>query len=94
MPAALIGVQRTLADLAGRAKLDDARRRARYGSEGATPVLRRKETVLSAEDQSLSANWLRRWRMTVLDGSRVSPEQYAERVRRWATAVSSALGGN
>ncbi|HEV8365247.1 MAG TPA: DUF5946 family protein [Gemmatimonadaceae bacterium] len=94
IPAALTGLRRTLADiLAGRAKVDDARRRASEGAEGATPVLRRAGTVLSAQDEALLATWPRQWPMTVRDVYGVPPEQYVERVRLWAMSVSNALGG-
>ena len=94
IPDVLAGLRRTLADiLAGRATVDDARRRARHGAEGATPVLRRAETVLSAQDEALLATWPRQWPMTVRDVCGVPPEQYVERVRLWAMSVSNALGG-
>ncbi len=94
MPAALTGLRRTLADiLAGRAKVDDARRRASYEAEGATPVLRPAGTVLSAQDEALLAPWPRQWPMTVRDVCGVPPEQYVERVRLWAMSVSNALSG-
>ena len=77
MPAALAGLRRTLADiLAGRAKLDDARRRAGQGAEGATPVLRRPGVDLSPQDEALLASWPRQWPVTVRDVCGVPPEQY------------------
>jgi hypothetical protein len=92
-PAALSGLRRTLADvLAGRARIDDARRRASAGAEGATRVRRRADTALSEEEKALLDAWPRRWPMTVLDVCRVQPEKYAECVRVWATAVATTFG--
>jgi len=94
MPAALAGLRRSLADiLAGRAKLDDARKRASHEAEGSTRVLRRDGVDLSPQDDALLATWPRQWPMTVRDVCGVSPEQYVERVRLWAMSVSNALGG-
>jgi hypothetical protein len=93
MPAALSGLRRTLGDvLAGRAKIDDARKRASAGAEGATRVRRRADSVLSDEDQAMLNAWPRQWPMTVLDVCRAQPEEYADRVRVWATAVATTLG--
>ena len=92
-PAALSGLRRTLTDvLAGRARIDDARRRASAGAEGATRVRRRADSVLSDDDKALLNAWPRQWPMTVLDVCRVQPEKYAECVRLWATAVATTLG--
>ena len=92
VPAALFGLRRTLADvLAGRATLDDARRRARAGAEGATRVLRRAGEQPSDAEQSFLRRWPTVWPMTVLDVCRVPPEQYEARVRAWATTVIDAL---
>ena len=94
MPAALTELRRTLADiLAGRAKMDDARIRARQGAEGSTPVLRPAGLDLSSHDDALLANWPSQWPMTVRDVCGVPPEQYVERVRLWAMSVSNAQGG-
>ena len=92
-PAALTGLRRTLADvLAGRARIDDARRRASAGAEGATRVRRREDSVLSDDDTALLNAWPRQWPLTVVDVCRVRPEEYTERVRAWATAVAATLG--
>lgn len=93
-PAALSGLLRTLADvLQGKTRIDDARRRASAGAEGATRVRRRADAVLSDDEKALLLNtWPRQWPMTVLDVCRVRPEDYAECVRAWATAVATTLG--
>ena len=92
VPAALFGLRRTFADvLAGRATIDDARRRARAGADGATRVLRRPEDQTSDTDQAVLRAWPITWPMTVVDVCRVAPEQYEAQVRAWATAVGETL---
>lgn len=94
MPSALSGLRRTVADvLAERATLEDALRRARHSSEGATRVVRRPDTVLSNEDQIVLRARPRKWNMTVLDVCRVRPEQYVDQVHRWAVSVTATLDG-
>jgi hypothetical protein len=89
-PEAVQGLRTAVADvLAGRATLDDVRRRVRYATNGPTHVLRRPG---SADEESGSrAAWPTEWPITVLDVCRVSPEEYRERVRQWGETVSSAL---
>jgi hypothetical protein len=95
MPSALSGLRRTVADvLAERATVEDALRRARHLSEGATRVVRRPDTVLSNEDQIVLRGWPRKWDMTVLDVCRVRPEQYVDQVHRWAVSVTTTLDGS
>jgi hypothetical protein len=93
MPAALFGLRRTLADvLAGRATVDDARRRARYATDGETRVIRRVDTVISDDDRTRLNVWPTEWPRTVLDVCRVRPEQYVESVQQWAQAVNATIG--
>jgi hypothetical protein len=88
VPSVLAGLRRTLADvLGGRATMDDARRRARDGAEGAKHVVRRPGDALSEEDERFLREWPKRWTMTVRDVCQVEPGQYVERVREWASAV-------
>jgi hypothetical protein len=90
LPSALMGLRQTVADvLAGRATVDDARRRARHGASGATRVRRRGAT--SSNDEQLI---LPSWPITVLDVCRVPPERYVESVRRWATSIVEVLDTN
>ena len=92
VPDVLAGLRRTVADvLAGRATVDDARRRARRATDGATRVTRRPDTVLSAEDEAALRDWPAGWARTVRDACDAPPEEYRERVRAWASAVSAAL---
>lgn len=93
--SALIGLRRTVADvLAGRATVDDARRRARHGASGSTRVRRRADTVVSHDDQLVLRAWPTSWSLTVLDVCRVPPERYVERVRLWAASIIEALDAN
>jgi hypothetical protein len=95
LPSVLTGLQRTVADvLAGRATVDDARRRARHGADGTTRVRRRPETVLSSDDQLVLRAWPTTWPITVLDVCRLPPEKYVESVRRWAASIIEVLDGN
>jgi len=95
VPSVLMGLRGTVADvLAGRATVDDARRRARYGASGPTRVRRRADTVLSPEDQLVLRAWPTTWPITVLDVCRVPPERYVESVRRWAASIIEALDEN
>ena len=92
MPVALAGLRRNLADvLAGRATIEDARRRARYAADGPTRVRRRVDTVVSDADQASLNAWPTVWPMTVLDVCRVPPERYVERVHQWAAAVIATM---
>lgn len=92
MPAALGGLQATVADvLAGRATVADARRRASAASDGAARVRRRAGTALSPADQGLLGAWPTRWPMTIRDVCDVAPAQYVAQVRRWAECVSAVL---
>lgn len=92
VPAALLGLHRTLADvLASRATTADALRRARWGSSGSTRVRRRLDAELSASDQELLRHWPTRWTLTVRDALDGGVSQYAEHVRAWASATVRAL---
>jgi hypothetical protein len=94
MPSALLGLRGTLHDvLGGRATLGDARRRARAAADGSTRVRRRPDTVLSDGELELLRAWPTTWSMTVLDVCRVQPEEYVERVRRWAAVTVETLRG-
>jgi len=63
LPSVLMGLRGTVADvLAGRATIDDARRRARHGASGATRVRRRADTILSKRDQDMLRAWPTAWR--------------------------------
>jgi len=95
LPSVLTGLRRTVADvLAGRATVDDARRRARHGAAGPTRVRRRPDTVLSNDDQLVLRAWPTTWPITVLDVCRVPPERYVESVRRWAASIIEVLDAN
>jgi hypothetical protein len=95
LPSALMGLRGTVADvLAGRATLDDARRRARHLASGQARVLRRAGTVLSSSDQLVLRAWPTSWPITVLDVCRVPPERYVESVRRWAASIIEVLDAN
>lgn len=92
VPAALVELCRTLADvLAGRASVDDALQRARR-ADGSTRVRRHPGTVLSDEDQRLVDAWATRWPMTVRDVREAGLEGYEESVRAWAATTVQALG--
>jgi hypothetical protein len=82
---ALIGLCATLADLlAGRATLEDIRRRTRHAVNGPTRVLRQP-------DDPRPTGWPTAWPLTVTHAWRAAPEDYAARVREWAEAVSASL---
>ena len=92
VPSVLMGLRQTLSDvLAGRATVDDARRRAQYGTSGPTRVRRRADTELSNDDRLVLRAWPTTWPITVLDVCRVPPERYVESVRRWAAAIIDVL---
>jgi hypothetical protein len=89
---ALEGLRPTLADvLAGRATLDDARRRARAGAAGAARVRRRPDDADTEEEQRILRAWPTRWPLTVADVCRAEPEEYAARVRAWAEGTIATL---
>jgi hypothetical protein len=89
---ALEGLRATLADvLAGRATLDDARRRARAGAAGATRVRRRPDDVDTEDERRMLGAWPTRWPTTVADVCRAEPEEYAARVRAWAEGTIATL---
>ena len=95
LPSVLLGLRQTVADvLAGRATLDDARRRAQHGARGQARVRRRDDTVLSSSDQLVLRAWPTSWPITVLDVCRVPPDRYVESVRRWATSIIEVLDAN
>jgi hypothetical protein len=90
--AALEGLRDTLGDvLAGRASLEDARRRARAGADGATRVRRRPEDVDTDEERRMLGAWPTRWPITIADVCRAEPEEYAARVRAWAEGTIATL---
>jgi hypothetical protein len=90
--AALEGLRDTLADvLAGRASLEDARRRAQAGADGAARVRRRPDDVRTDEEQRVLGAWPTRWPMSVADVCRAEPEEYAARVRAWAEGTIATL---
>lgn len=94
VPAALIALHRTIADvLAGQATVADARRRAGRGTAGATRVRRDESSTLSPRDESLLRAWPTEWPVTmqyVIDGG---PADYVTRVRTLAQSVVSTLDG-
>lgn len=91
VPAALVELSRTLADvLAGRATVDDALQRARR-ADGSTRVRRHTDTILSAEDRRLLVAWPRRWPTTVRDVTESGAERYADNVRAWAQGTVEML---
>ena len=93
-PVALEGLRRTVGDvLAGRATLDDARRRARTGADGATRVGRRPDDVLTEAERRVLGAWPTRWPLTVADVCRAEPGEYTARVRAWAEGTIAMLEG-
>jgi hypothetical protein len=91
-PAALVGLQRTVADvLLGRATLADARQRARAAADGAMRVRRRAGTKETAADQAMLRAWPTVWGVTVRDVLAGGADCYGERVSTWARAVAAAL---
>jgi hypothetical protein len=85
-PEVLEGLRGALADvLAGRATLEDIRRRTRDAVNGPTRVLRR------LDEPGDTAGWPTEWPLTIAHACRAAPEDYAPRVREWAKAVSAAL---
>ncbi len=92
MPSVLVDLRRTVSDvLAGRATISDALRRARSANEGPTRVRRRADTSLTEADRAILDSWPKKWTMTVRDVCDVSPALYGDRVRAWATSVSTQL---
>lgn len=92
VPAALVGLHRTVADvLGGRATIADARRRAGQGTAGARRVRRDETSPLSADEESLRREWPTTWPITVqyvIDGG---TEEYVARVRELAQSVVLTL---
>jgi hypothetical protein len=84
---AVEGLRRAVADaLAGRATVDELRRRARAGARAAGRVTRREHDP--------QVRWeVARWPVTVCDVVSVSleRERYAERVSHWARSVLRTL---
>jgi hypothetical protein len=94
VPETLVGLRRTVADvLAGRATLDDARRRARAGARGSARVHRRAGEAPSESDSRLLGAWPTRWPITVADVCAAGASEYEARVRAWAASVVAALEG-
>jgi hypothetical protein len=94
VPDALEGLRRTVADvLAGRATLDDARRRARAGARGSARVHRHTGEQPAENDRRLLDAWPTRWPITVADVRAADPSEYAQSVRAWAASVVAALEG-
>jgi hypothetical protein len=90
--AALAGLRDTLGDvLAGRATLEDARRRARAGEAGAMRVRRRPGGADSETQRRGRFAWPARWPITVADVCRAEPAEYPARVREWARATVATL---
>lgn len=95
LPSALTGLRQTVADvLAGRATVDDARRRARYGVSGSTRVRRRADAALSSSEQAVLSAWPTTWPITVLDVCHVPADRYVAQVRRWAASIIEVLDEN
>ena len=91
-PAALVGLQRTVADvLLGRATLADARQRARAAADGPVRVRRRAGEEVTAAEQAMLAAWPTAWPLTVRDVIAGGADCYEERVSAWARAVTAAL---
>jgi len=85
---ALQGLETSLREaLAGRATVEDLRRRARYAANGNVRVTRRES------DPPVS--WRRGgWQMTVADVVTVAPDEYVDTVQRWARSISDTLAGD
>lgn len=93
VPAMLIGLQRTLADvLAARATIADARRRAGEGAAGAARVRRDASTPLAPAEAALRDAWPTRWPLTVRHVIEGGPSEYVARVRELAESVVATLG--
>ena len=91
-PAALVGLQHTVADvLLGRATLADARQRARAAAEGPVRVRRRAGEEVTAAEQAMLAAWPTAWALTVRDVIAGGADRYVERVSAWARAVTTTL---
>ena len=91
-PAALVGLQRTVADvLLGRATLADARRRVRAAADGAMRVRRQADTAVTPAEQAMLRAWPTAWGVTVRDVLTGGAHGYGERVSAWARAVVAAL---
>lgn len=92
VPAALVGLHRTVADvLAGRATIADARRCAGQGTAGAKRVRRDESSTLSADEEALRRAWPTKWPVTVqyvIDGGIA---EYVARVRELAQSVVLTL---
>ena len=92
LPAALAGLRQAVSDvLARRATLADVRRRAGAAAAGPARVRRRPDAAPTEADRAAWREWPGGWAMTVRDVCGVAPEEYGERVRAWATAVTAAL---
>ena len=83
--AALEGLRRAVTDvLDGRATIADVRRRVTQDAGGATRVKRGAGDMRTEAGRTSMAAWPTQWPSTVLDVCRLEPEQYIERVTRWA----------
>jgi hypothetical protein len=95
VPETLVGLRRTVADvLAGRATLDDARRRARAGARGNARVHRRTGHPSTERERRLIDAWPTRWPLTVADVCAGGASEYDARVRSWAASVVATLEGS
>ncbi len=94
VPAALVGLHRTVADvLAGRATIADARRRAGQGTAGARRVRRDETSPHAPDEEALRRDWPTEWPVTVqyvIDGGTA---EYVARVRELAQSVVLTLDG-
>jgi len=82
---ALTGLRRNLADaLDGRVSMDKLLHRTRRSTDGAIRITRRPGDA--------KVEWHRgNWPMTVADVCTATPEEYVQRVMRWANSVRETL---
>jgi hypothetical protein len=92
VPAALVGLHRTVADvLAGRATIAEARRRAGAGAPGSTRVHRDRSTPDSPDEERLRRDWPTQWPRTVRYVIAGGTTEYVVRVRELAQSVVETL---
>jgi hypothetical protein len=86
-PAMLAGLRKTFSDvLAGRATIDDARKRARDALDGTARAVRRP-----GDPPPGLAGWPAHWAMTIRDVCAAPVDRYLERVAEWAASVDRDL---
>jgi hypothetical protein len=90
VPEVLGGLRGAVADaLAGRATVDEIRRRASAATDGPSRVTRRPDDA--GQSAAAPDGWPTYWPLTVRDACAVPAGEYAGHVRAWAASVSSTL---